>query len=513
MNPTLELAQQDPNHLASAFAAALAQYIGPENIKKATGTPQGPYLHGPGGLFGVRGLTRGVISTHTNITGSLAEVIPVGPTGAMVDPQMNQINPLFPFITGFVRSDTQDKNAICDDPEEAGQMKTCIGTAVFGRKEFKTRTLEINHVGSIINRGEFDDLQLANSPLVNQMGGLMQNFMNLSNAAAVLAGREMLARFIEVGVSYQRWFCPQVYTGNPANSSAGGGYKEFAGLDLLISTTKVDALNGVACPSLRSLIMSFGFRQVSSTTDPDIYRTLSSMMYYLETKAVQQNMAPVQFALVMRSQLFFELTRYWPLAYNTDGTGTTLGAFDSIYKENIAMRDAMRNGMYLTINSKNYPVILDDCIIEDTKATQASLPATGYASDIYIVPLTVRGGTMRTLYWEYYDYSNGQKGTMQAVQDARASTFFWTDNGVFLWGIRPPNNWCVDAISKVEPRLILRTPQLAARLTDVAYVPLIHTDDPLPSQPYHLNGGIVTGRPGPSPYSEWNLGGPGMGNN
>lgn len=499
----------DPGKAGQAIIDLIAQATA-DQIKKATGTPTGYYNHGPGGLFGVRGLSAGIISTATQITGSLAEEIPVAATNAQRDIQTNAINPLFPFITGFLRSDQQEKNAICDDPIQAAGFKTCIQTAVFGRKEAKTRTIEINHVGQTINRGEFTDLTLLNPPLVEGMAGLLSNFLGIRDQAQALsAGRDMVMRFVEVAVDIQRWFCPQVYTGHPANSSAGGGYKEFAGLDLLISTTKIDALSGAACPSLYSDVKDFSYRQISSTTDPDIHRTLSTMMYILERRAVQQNLNPVSFAIVMRSQLFWELCRYWPLAYNTDAMGTSIAGLDMLYMENIKLRDAMRAGSFLIVNGKQYRVIQDDCIDEDNRNDNAAIPIGGFASDIYIVPFSARGGSIQSLYWEYFDY---RKGALPTVNDARANAFFWSDDGIFLWGVRPPNNWCVDVITKFEPRLILRTPQLAGRLMNVSYVPLQHTNDPLPSQMYHVNGGVATGRPGPSPYSEWNLGGPGFGN-
>src|SRR3990170_1158635 len=348
----------DPSNVAAAFMELINKAVA-ENMRKAktVGAPLGPYVHGPGGLFGVRGLSQAVISTHTQITGSLGEVIPVQTS---IDTQ-----PLFPYITGFQRSDTQEKNAVCDNPEDANSFKTCIQTTVFGRKEFKTRQVEINRIGQRLNRGEFLDLNLENDPIVEQMGGLMQGFFGLTNQSSILAGREMVMRLVEVGVAYQRWFCPQVYTGNPANSSAGGGYKEFAGLDLLISTTKIDALTGAACPSLYSDVKDFGYKQISSTTDPDIHRTLSTMMYILERRAVQNNLNPVEFGIVMRSQLFWELCRYWPLAYNTDAMSQTLAGLDMLYVENIKLRDAMREGSFLIVNGKRYPVIQDDCIDED----------------------------------------------------------------------------------------------------------------------------------------------------
>lgn len=489
----------DPAAFGEAFARALVE-AGGGTIQKAqtVGAPVGPYVHGPGGLFGVRGLERDVISTFTQITGSLGEMLPIV--------ESSDTNPLFPYITGFLRSDQQEKNGVCDDPEEAGNFKTCIQTTVFGRKEFKTRQVEVNKIGQRINRGEFMDLRLVNGPLVNGMAGLMQGAFNLNAQNSILAGNEIAMRMVEVAVAFQRWYCPQVYTGNPANSSAGGGYKEFMGLDLLISRTKVDALTGAACPSLYSDIKSFGYKNISSSTDPDIYRTLSTMMYILENKAKQQNLSPVKFALVMRSQLFWELTRFWPVQYNTDGTGVTSAAYDSLYLENVRMRDAMREGNYLLINSKPYQVVLDDCIMEENHSVNGAIPIGGFASDIYIVPLTARGGSLRTLYWEYYDYRNDVIPQMSGLP-----TWYWSDNGAFLWSMKAPDNWCMEAIAKTEPRLILRTPQLAGRLTDVVYVPLQHTDDPLPSQYYHVNGGVSTGRPFPSPFSEYNLSGPGSG--
>ena len=87
--------------------------------------------------------------------------------------------------------------------------------------------------------------------------------------------------------------------------------------------------------------------------------------------------------------------------------------------------------------------------------------------------------------------------------------WFWSDGGMFLWTMGAPKLWCMDVSAKTEPRLRLLTPQLAGRLTDVAYVPLQHINDPLPSQDYYVNGGVSTGRPFPSPFAEYNLSGPG----
>lgn len=495
----------DPTKVAQAFVDLIGQYAA-DNVQKAqtTGAPIGPYVHGPGGLFGVRGLSRGVISTHTQITGSLGEMLPIR---ASID-----TDPLFPYITGFLRSDQQEKDAVCDDPADAANFKTCIQTTQFGRKEFKTRQVEVNRIGQRMNRGEFLDLMIENGPLVQQMGGLMQGFFGLSNQQSLLAGREMASRLVEVGVAYQRWFCPQVYTGNPTNNSAGGGYKEFPGLDLLISTTKLDAVSGTSCPSLYSDVKDFMYRQVDDTNDPDLVKTITTMMRILKRKAAQQGLAPVDIRMVMREPLFYAITEIWPCRYHTYRCDVIDGSnIDPVPNLDAAamvrFRDEMRAGQYLVVDGYRVPVIVDDCITEENQADNGTIPVSGFASDIYFVPFSARGGTIQTLYWEYYDYRNDILPDISAV---KAGTFFWSDNGTFLWGLKAPDNWCLEIISKVEPRLILRTPQLAGRLQNVVYVPLQHTDDPLPSQDYHVNGGVSTGYPSSSPYSEWNESGPGV---
>lgn len=497
----------DPENMMKAFAEALGKYMQPENIRKTqtVGAPIGPYIYGPGGLFGVRGLERDIISTHTQILGSLGEVIPIQ---SSID-----TSPLFPYLTGFLRSDQQEKNGVCDDPIQAANFKTCIQTTQFGRKEFKTRQAEINRIGQRQNRGEFHDLEVVNGPLVDQMGGLMSGFFGLQNQAAIFAGREMVMRLLEVGVAFQRWFCPQVFTGNPTNNSAGGGYKEFPGLDLLIGTTKIDALTGAACPSLRSDIKDFNHAKVDTAVDPDIVKTITTVMRILKYKADTQGLGPVDLRMVMTNELFYALTEIWPCRYITYQCVTSqplsdIGQYS--VEAMFRMKTEMRQGSFLWVDGFQVPVIIDNCIAEDNHARSASLDGGCFESDIYFVPFTARGGTIKTLYWEYYDYRND---VLPGAVDVHGSpTFFWSDNGVFLWGLKAPDNWCIEVISKVEPRLILRTPQLAGRLTNIQYCPLQHGDQPLPSQDYFVNGGVPTGRPAPSPYAEWNQLGPGFNN-
>lgn len=467
----------------------------PQAVYKHTtpsGTPSTPYMHGPGGLFGVAGLERDVISTRVQPRG-LASVLPVRLSTKM--------NPLYAYITGFRDVSGSNPTTVCSDGQTAGPLKNCIQTAQFGRYTFMTRELEVNRVGQQTDRAEFFDLRLVNDPLVQQMGGL---FPGLPAQDQILAGREMVERMLEVGVAFQNKLVRQLYTGNPANNAAGGGYKEFPGLDILIGTNKVDALTNTDCPSLDSDVKDFNYGKVDADNlNPDIVNVATYLYRYLTHNAEQMGFGETRWAITMRNDLFYELTAIWPCSYLTyrckfrASDGTVVNNVNAA--DQVAMRDTMRRGRYLLIDGDEIPVVIDDGIVEESSGDTNRVSIGCYASDIYFIPLTVRGGYQVT-FWEAFDYANG---TMQAIRDGRYDTDFWTDGGRYLWHKKPPTNWCVQLISKIEPRIILLTPHLAGRITNVQYCPLQHTRDSLPSDDYFVNGGVYTPRAAPSLYSDW----------
>lgn len=457
-----------------------------------TGTPSTPYYTGPGGLFGVDGLERDVISTR---------VQPIGIAGRLPAVGSVRTNPLYGYLTGFQDVTGSNADGVCDDPQTAGPGKSCIQTAQFGRYSFMTRELELNRLGQQIDRGEFQDLQLMNDPLLQAMGQIA----NPNVPGNMQLGREVLMRFLELGIAFQNKLVRQVYIANPANNSPNGGYMEFAGADILIGTNKVDALTGVECPALDSDIKNFNYGNVTNLPTDDIVNVMTYMYRYLRHNSETMGFNPTKWVITMRRALFWEVTAVWPCSYLTyrcafravDGTQViNVDAGDQI-----AMRDAMRNGNYLLIDGEQIEVILDDGIVEETAGDSASISEGCFASDIYFIPLTVMGGRIVTN-WEYFDYS---QGPMQGVGDGRLTDEFWTDGGRYLWHKKPPLNWCVQWLAKIEPRLILRTPHLAGRIQNVQYCPLQHEREPFPDDPYFADGGQTTSRPGPSLYSDWNM--------
>ncbi len=449
----------------------------------ASGTPSTNLMHGPGGIFGVQGLEQDLLSTR---------VQPRGLAGMLQAKGSNRMNPLFAYLSGFQDTVGDDPDGVCDNCPTAGNAKSCIQTAQFGRYCYKSKELNLAAVGEQTDRGEFLDLRFVNDPLLQQIGGMLN--MNINNSPNL--AREVLMAWVAIGVGFQNKLVRQVYIGNPANNTGGGGYKEFPGLDILIGTNKVDALTGVSCPSLNSDIKNYNYAEVGA----ELVNVIAYMFRYLRHNATRMGFDPVEWAITMRPELFYEITAIWPcsyLSYRCTPSGTTIENIDA--RDAVEFRDQMRQGSYLLIDGIKVPVIEDDGITEESSEDSANVPEAHYASDIYFLPLSVKGG-YGTLYWEYKDYSQGM---MLAVGDGKLNQHYWTDGGRFAWtyGVK---NWCAVWESLIEPRIILRTPQLAGRIQNVLYQPLQHVRTPFPDDPYFANGG-ATSRTGPSLYSDWNL--------
>lgn len=490
MEPTL--VQQLARELAGMQVVSGQRHSAPSGVFGNTT----PYLHGPNGLWSYPGLERDIISTR---------VQPVGLAGAIPARGTNVTDPLFPYLTGFLGGSGTNPNGLCDEPPTAGPMKNCFQTAQFGRYAFKTRELELTTLArQQINRSEFMDLRIVNDPLlapgINNNGIVVPGSASGGNNLA----REALMRFTELGIMFQNKLTKQLYAGNPANNTGGGGYREFPGLDLLIGTNKKDAITGQSCPSLNSLLLDYGYKRIGDTSSgADIVRTLVYMIRILRSNADRMGLMPATWSMAMRENMFYELTAAWPCSYMTYGCQmrATDGSQTLIIDagDQLAMRDAMRQGKYLLVDGAQFPVVFDDAIDEDSQTTSNKVTAGSFASDIYIVCNTFLGG-MAGIYWEYLDYS---QGTMDAVADGRLGSFYWSDGGQYFWHLKPPVNTCVQWQAYIEPRLIVPVPHLFGRLMNVQYTPLLHTRDPFLTDPYFINGGVTSRTTAPSFWADY----------
>ena len=441
-------------------------------------------LHGTGGIFSTPGLDRIVIPTHVRPRSFAATL-----------PRLGSIDesPMFGALTGFSDDVGAEPAFPCYNAPQ-GHTKSCNLTAQFGRVSRSTQTIEMDKVMLRLNRSDFMDLRLAGEVL-----GLT-NFepagLNPQQAFNVITMMEM----INASVRLERKLCGHVWTGNPANNNVGGGYKEFPGLDRQIATGQVDAITNTACPSLDSDIKDFKYNDVCGTT-LDIVEYISALEYFIFSLAEDTGLMPASWVWVMRPQLWYELTACWPCRYNTYRCSViNTAAINPVPNlDSAAMveaRDKMRRDMVLTVNGRDYPVVLDNCIDEANSTTNSELAAGQYASSIYFIPLRITGNVPVT-YMEHIDYRQAASDTALL----RGREDFWTDRGVFSWAIENLK-WCYELTVKTEQRIILRTPQLAGRIQNIRYTPLQHLRDPLPDSPYWVDGGVSFRSP-TATYAVW----------
>lgn len=455
-----------------------------------TGAPiTAGYSHGPGGLLTYPGVDPDIFNAamaNESILGQLPAVATV------------ETNPTYWTFTGVQDTTGSNKVDVCDDAPVAGLAKACLTTAVFGRYELATAQLELNRLGQQIDRADPMDLRLVGTPLGNSAGGVFGGPGNPNTPGDVLTN-EISRKFWERNVAFQRLLAAQLWGGNPTNNTAGGGYKEFPGFSRLVNTGYVDAETGTACASVDSLLSNFANQRIDGTGGGDaIVNAISSIWFHLNDRARRNNLTPTRWIIAMRPQLFYELTKVWPCSYLTYRCQTTTNQQVVVAgDEQTRMRDDLRRGSYLLIDGVQVEVVQDDSIPETDGNESGSFPRGCFSSDIYFIPMSVVGGRAVT-FMQYQQYSN------PSLRDAITGRMvLGMIEGAFLTWPRQTNQ-CVQWQSKIEPRLIMRTPWLAARLQNVNYCPVLHTRDSDPDGSYHVDGGRTNrNAQAPSHYAVW----------
>ncbi len=491
------MATKENQELVKMFADAIVQAGVMSNGRKAYGfkapgtTGSANHMHGPGGLFGMAGLDNQVIS---------ARVTPRGVSAFLpVFPSVNT-NPLFPFITG-IEEDSGDEPTTPCATCLSGEYEACIQTATFGRVCRESKTIDVDKVMERVNSGEMD------MELVNDILGFPEDNMapissyDRSTLLQVATAQGMLM----VGMLLQQKLVPMWWQGNPANNlgvAPNYGYAECPGLDLLISTGKVDAITNTTCPALDSDIKEFAYNNINTLNAGGGYRIveyMSSMMWTLFYNADRMGLLPCQWALVMNAHAWYELTEIWPVAWlSTRNIVMIAGNTNNIDSSRVAiMREQMRETMTIRINGMELPVIIDDGIYTyDSVNDAANLNAGEFACNFYFLPLRYMG-SRPGVFIQYKDY----RGALTDIAMAGLTGDIRTDDGRFMWTTERLK-WCFTVSGKVEPRILLKVPQLAGRINHVMYTPLQMLRSPWQDSDYFAKGG-VSERAQPSYYSEW----------
>jgi len=439
-----------------------------------TATP----LHGVtrvgAGLFSSQGVERDVLSTVVRPFG-IAEELPVFPT--------TDQNPLFAAITGVSDDIGSETATPCGDPP-TGYMKAANLSAQFGYVVRGTETIDINEVAMRINRGDFRDLRFAAGfPGMDKLNPVNPRSMSANQLLDVMTVSEMF----QTGIRMERVLAKQMWQGSPANNNVGGGYKEFPGLAKQIATGQKDWETGTLAPALDSDVKDFTYENADGSGSKNLVTYVSEMEHFLYTLARKTGMLPMEMVIAMRPDLWQIVSSVWPIQYNTTyqailSTGAQV-VVDG--RQNVADRDAMRSNMTLAVNGRVLKVIVDDGIEEDTPLTDQNLSAGEYSSSIFFIPL--RGAGKNLTFIEHMDY---RATDIDSAILGGGKTFYWTDNGRWMWNWDNTGGWCYQGKVKTEMRVVLLTPQLAGRIDNVKYTPLQHSRDYDPDSPYFVNGGV-----------------------
>ena len=422
----------------------------------ATGVVDGSQkLHGPNGLFNDASRERNVVNAVPQHMGLL---LPAFPT--------NQTDPIYSALTGYTEVQGSEPTTKCEPGPTPGTIS--IGNMMFtlGYKAFSSETINPDELILRKDRGDTDDMMLlgnmwSQSALVESPGTAASNADILNKAFAL--------QMNGIGRGFSRWIARTKWAGDPTGATAG--YAEFKGFDLLIATGFVDPVTTNPVVELDSEVMDYGLEDVVAGAN-DIYQYMSHMEHVLYTKAERAGLNPVTWTIAMAPQVWHEITRVWPtLAYTENSivipTGSTNNVDGrSLYEERLRLLRAQQ----LIINGRIYNVAVDDGIVTDTTTAPGSLD-----SSIYFIPMTILGGQYPATYWEHLDY--------RLIGDEIRSPItgklrFWTDDGQYKWSV-DERLGCFTVHAHMQPRLVLRTPQLAGRIDDVRITPLSVLPEPL----------------------------------
>ena len=454
----------------------------------ASGTPISVgYSHGEGGNFRLPGVQPDMFHTIVGNQGILGLL----PTRSTVES-----DPTYAIVTGVTDGSGDEQDGLCDNAPVAGLIKNCVTAAPFGRYSRATQEIELTRIGKTADRADPMDLQMVGSPI--SQSGLFATGPGDPTVPANVFRNETDRKFFEMGVALHRLISQQLWRGSTVNNSAGGGYKEINGFDRLINTGYQDVLNQTSCPSVDSILHDYLYGDVSATGS-DLVNILTYLYRYVADLARRTGVNPVRWVFAMREELFYEITQIWPCAYLTYRC-ESLGDNDRLNvngDEQRRMSDDMRNGRYLLIDGVKIPVVLDDGISAGTPTTDANVREGCSASDIYLIPMSVSGGRAVT-FLEHMDFGNS---SLASALGAEGGLINAQVEGPWLTIARQTNT-CVQWQTHIEPRLVMRTPWLAARLQNVMYCPTINVRNSFPDDPYFINGGS-TSRSGPSFYDIW----------
>jgi len=453
---------------------------------KASGTSVGVAPTGTHALFNQYGVEPGIVSTIVRPDGIEDFLESQGHIRKSM-----YLEPVFAIMTGQTASTGSEPTAPCDENVPvAGDLKLCHQTWQFGEMTMKSKPVRLDNLGELVNRSSPIDLKLLNNPFDTPSQTEAVTSINV-NAQQVFRSA-LVKSMVELAFDFKRRYARLIWTGNPTNTAgSSGGYLEFNGLQRIINTGYKDILTGIACSAADALVNSNISGTIAQNSPSTVVRAFVETYRDRRLLADMVGIRDVQYAWVMRRQLFLALTEIWPCAYytyrcyNSSPAGGNSTAFIDATTQ-AKMRDDMRAGLYLLIDAEKVPVIIDNTMDEQ------NVGGGNFQSDAYLLPLkssTFNDTDSQITYLEYFDYSGpfgmrsilgelGPQDEYRVSSDGRFAIFF-------LGGTA----FCKQIMMRTRKRVICRAPFLAARIDDIRYAVYVHEREWQPGTSYYENGG------------------------
>jgi hypothetical protein len=456
---------------------------------KASGTSIGVAPTGTHALFNQYGVDPGIASTIVKPDG-IEDFL----EGAGHIRKSMYLNPMYAIMTGQTASSGTEPTAPCDENvPTAGDLALCHQTWTFGEMTMKSKPVRLDNLGELVNRSSPIDMKLLNNPFATPSQTEAVTTINV-NAQQVFRSA-LVKAMVELAFDFKRRYARLIWTGNPTNTAASsGGYLEYNGLQKIVNTGYKDSITGVSCSAADSLVNGNIVGTIAQNSPSTVVRNFVETYRDRRLLADMVGVRDVQYAWVMRRQLFLALTEIWPCAYytyrcyNVSPSGGASTAFIDATTQ-AKMRDDMRAGLYLLIDAEKVPVIIDNTMEE------LNVGGGNFQSDAYLMPLkssTFSETDGQITYLEYFDYGGpfgmqsilgelGPQDEYRVSSDGRYAIFF-------LGGTA----FCKQIMMRTRKRLICRAPFLAARIDDIRYAVYQHEREWQPGTSFYEQGGATS---------------------
>ncbi len=301
-------------------------------------------------------------------------------------------------------------------------------------------------------------------------------------------GRDDEWAMVMAGHALRGHLAQMMWPGDPSNNSAGGGYREFKGLDMLINTGYVDIWTGAVCDAADSDVKAFGREIVCDTGTANAYNIYQYMvqlyrtLQYRAMTGLGSPIDPMEMVWVARPEVIDGIIDCLACTYYPCLAGTGSGNMQFSGQDAANFRDRMVAQQVFHIDGVDIPWIKDPFMTGDTGLAFGDETC----SDLFL--LTRRHGPMELLFGEFQNMGTAPDETFFGQT---TDHLYSTDGGRFL-GTIEFLKWCAIASLVMKPRIITLAPWLCGRITDVCVRTPQHYPSPDPSSTYFVDGGHGT---------------------